>query len=204
MIRATAHHNFARRKGRSSLNPDLMKDFLLETFPNPERKGCPDDKTIEALAEDRLPADHPARLHVGSCSECYAEYRHYRLDWEESKAGADPRLTDASSGAIRMRPPPLSEVKTGGSGVVPLAGGSLIVMCSGGYIAFRHYHSPSVPSLQVASAQPVNATVDLFNSGTLRGADDRARPLCKRCHCQQQSSTSRWSCLVLVKLAVTE
>ena len=41
-----------------------MKDFLLETFPNPERKGCPDDKTIEALAEDRLPTDHPARMSV--------------------------------------------------------------------------------------------------------------------------------------------
>src|ERR1700688_963314 len=93
MIRATAHHNFARRKGRPSLNPDLMKDFLLETFPNPERKGCPDDKTLEALAEDRLPAEHPARLHVGSCSECYAEYRHYRLDWEESKEAEAASVT---------------------------------------------------------------------------------------------------------------
>ena len=175
MIRATAHHNFVRRKGRSSLNPDLMRDFLLKTFPNPERKGCPDDKTLEALAEDRLPADHPVRLHVGSCSECYAEYRHYRLDWEKSNAAATLRNScpgeSAPSISARVRKP--SRVRA-----APLAlAASLIVICSGGYVAFRHYHSAEAPSVQVASAKPVSATVDLFNSGTLRGADDDTTPL---------------------------
>ena len=154
-----------------------MKDFLLETFPNPERKGCPDDKTIEALAEDRLPTDHPARLHVGSCSECYAEYRHYRLDWEESKAAADSRLKDSGSGPIQNGPLTASQV-TKRFRVVPLAwAASLILMCSGGYLAFRHYHSANPPAAQVASSQPVDAKVDLFNSGTLRGADDDTTPL---------------------------
>ena len=103
------------------MNPDLMKDFLLETFPNPERKGCPDDKTIEALAEDRLPAEHPARLHVGSCSECYAEYRHYRLDWEESKAAADPRPNDSGSGPMENRPLTAAQVTKMRFRAVPLA-----------------------------------------------------------------------------------
>jgi hypothetical protein len=53
---------------------DLIKEFLLEAFPNPDRDGCPDEETIMALAADRLPIDHPACLHVGSCSECFAEY----------------------------------------------------------------------------------------------------------------------------------
>jgi len=153
------------------LNQDLMKDFLLETFPNPERKGCPDDKTIQALAEDRLPADDSVRLHVGSCSECYAEYRHYRLDWEELKVGANTR--SSASGPVLVAP---RAKKTWRFGAVPVAA-SLIVMLSGGYIAFRYFHSAGVSSSQVASAQPVNATVDLFNSGTLRGADDEATPL---------------------------
>jgi hypothetical protein len=179
MIRATAHHNFARRKGRPSLNPDLMKDFLLETFPNPERKGCPDDKTLEALAEDRLPAEHPARLHVGSCSECYAEYRHYRLDWEESKATASTRNSDALSGTVEVTPSSSARVpKTSRLRAVPLAlAASLIVMCSGGYLAIKHYHAANAPGTQVASSQPVSAAVDLFNSGTLRGADDDTTPL---------------------------
>ena len=117
-----------------------MKDFLLETFPNPERKGCPDDKTLEALAEDRLPAEHPARLHVGSCSECYAEYRHYRLDWEESKAVASTPNSEAISGPVEVTPSISARVpKTSRLRAVPLAlAASLIVMCSGGYVAFRH------------------------------------------------------------------
>ena len=154
-----------------------MKDFLLETFPNPERKGCPDDKTIEALAEDRLPTEHPARLHVGSCSECYAEYRHYRLDWEESKATADPRLKDSGSGPIQNGPLTAAQ-PTKRFRVVPLAwAASLILMCGAGYLAFRNYHSANAPGAQIASSQPVNAAVDLFNSGTLRGADDDTTPL---------------------------
>jgi hypothetical protein len=50
-------------------------------------------------------------------------------------------------------------------------------MCSGGYLAFKHYHSAEAPGVQVASSRPVNATVDLFNSGTLRGATDDTSPL---------------------------
>ena len=62
--------------------------------------------------------------------------------------------------------------------VVPLAwAASLILMCGGGYLAFRHYHSANAPGTQIASSQPVNAAVDLFNSGTLRGAGDDTTPL---------------------------
>ncbi len=61
---------------------------------------------------------------------------------------------------------------------VPLAlAASLLVMCGGGYVAFRHFQSAAVPSPKVASAKPVSATVDLFNSGTLRGPADETTPL---------------------------
>ena len=60
-----------------------MKDFFLEANPNPERIGCPEERTLRALAEDRLPAAHPARLHLASCSECFAEFRGFRGDWEQ-------------------------------------------------------------------------------------------------------------------------
>ena len=64
---------------------DLMKDFFLEANPNPERIGCPEERILRALAEDRLPASHPARLHLASCSECFAEFRGFRVDWEQSR-----------------------------------------------------------------------------------------------------------------------
>ena len=62
---------------------DLLKEFLLEAFPNPDREGCPDEETLVALAENRLPPAHPARFHLGSCSECYAEYRGYCFEAQE-------------------------------------------------------------------------------------------------------------------------
>ena len=62
-----------------------MKDFLREQFPNPERKGCPDEDVLQALAEDRIAPNDPALLHVGSCSECYTEYLHLQREIEEEK-----------------------------------------------------------------------------------------------------------------------
>ena len=69
------------------MNRELIKDFLRESFPNPERKGCPNEDVLQALAEDRIAPDDPALLHVGSCSECYREYLHLRREIEELRAG---------------------------------------------------------------------------------------------------------------------
>lgn len=60
---------------------DVINNFFLESNPNPDRVGCPDESTIKALAEDRLPVTHPGRLHMARCSECFAEYRGFRLKW---------------------------------------------------------------------------------------------------------------------------
>lgn len=75
------------------MDRELMKDFLRELFPNPERKGCPNEDVLQALAEDRIAPNDPALLHVGSCSECYREYLHLRREIEEF-----PRGEKASNG----------------------------------------------------------------------------------------------------------
>ncbi len=67
------------------MNRELMKDYLLQSFPNPERKGCPDEDVLQALAEDRVASNDAALLHVGSCSECYREYLHLRREIEEAR-----------------------------------------------------------------------------------------------------------------------
>lgn len=66
--------------------PDHIRQFFLEENPNPERVGCPPEKTLQAAAENRLPVNDPARLHLANCSECFAEYRGYRIDWENRQA----------------------------------------------------------------------------------------------------------------------
>ena len=84
------------------MNRELMKDFLQESFPNPERKGCPNEDVLQALAEGHIAPDDPALLHVGSCSECYREYLHLRREVEDSppeeRAGAcDSNSQDGSN-----------------------------------------------------------------------------------------------------------
>ena len=81
------------------MNRELMKDFLRETFPNPERKGCPEEDVLQALAEDRISPNDPALLHVGSCSECYAEYLHLRQDVQEALASTSLGLSSLENGA---------------------------------------------------------------------------------------------------------
>ena len=72
------------------MNRELMKDFLRETFPNPERVGCPEEDVLQALAGDRISPNDPALLHVSSCSECYAEYLNLRQDVQEALASTLP------------------------------------------------------------------------------------------------------------------
>ena len=72
---------------------ELLEDFFLESFPNPDRVGCPDDDTVQGLAENGPIANDPVLSHVSSCSECYREYRHYCRDARERKAGLLPPLS---------------------------------------------------------------------------------------------------------------
>jgi hypothetical protein len=129
-----------------------MKDFFLEANPNPDRIGCPEERTLRALAEDRLPASDPARLHLASCSECFAEFRGFRGDWEQSRK-ARRRVIGWALAA------------------------SLIVASGVGIWEYLHAPSGHVPAVQMASTQPVSANVDLFNAGTMRGEDDDTNSL---------------------------
>jgi hypothetical protein len=129
-----------------------MKDFFLEANPNPERIGCPAEQTLRALAEDRLPVSHPARLHLASCSECFAEFRGFRGDWEQTRRG-------------RRR-------------IIGWAVAASLVLASGiGTWEYQHSRAAQRVGGQLASTKPVSANVDLFNAGTVRGEDDDANAL---------------------------
>jgi hypothetical protein len=131
---------------------DLMKEFFLEANPNPERIGCPEEPTLRALAEDRLPASHPARLHLASCSECFAEFRGFKGDWEQSRK-------------VRRR-------------IVGWAVAATLIVASGlGIWQYQHTRAAQIAAVQMAETKPVTATVDLFNAGTVRGQDDDANAL---------------------------
>ena len=124
---------------------NFIKDFFLEANPNPERVGCPDEPTIKALAEKRLPVTHPGRLHLADCSECFAEYRSFRQQWLDSRKG-------------RRKVPAWA------------IAASLALLAAGlGVWEFEHIHAPKA---EMALSAPVESHVDLFNAGTSRGMAD--------------------------------
>ena len=95
------------------MNRELIKDFLRESFPNPERKGCPNEDVLQALAEDRISPNDPALLHVGSCSECYREYLHLRRELEDARSGdqAADQAPESQAGSKILPFPGRSESK---------------------------------------------------------------------------------------------
>jgi hypothetical protein len=127
---------------------DLIKDYFLEANPNPAREGCPDEKTLQGLAEDKLPPSHPARLHLASCSECFAEYRGYRLAWKEASKKRRLNIARWSIAA------------------------GLLVAFGGSFWGFNYHRSHQGTLVQMASSQPVHADVNLLDAGTSRGLDD--------------------------------
>ena len=164
------------------MNDELLNDFLLEAFPNPERKGCPDEQTLRAFAEDRLPPGDPILRHISSCSECYAEYRHYRQDWKEASRtagyGTEPAQSSELNPFIGAKRPTAS-VPAKRSKVLPWAiAAGLLAVIGGGLFAKEHRPAAPAGSYVASNAGPVNASVDLFNAITVRGSGgDEATPL---------------------------
>jgi len=154
-----------------------MKDYLLKAFPNPERRGCPDEQTIKALAERRLSLNDPAMLHIASCSECYAEYRNYRLDKEErgelNVSSAPVLVTTETPIFVPQRSIPLKWA-------APLAIAAALVCGVVGFGIYRNLElskAKITETAQLAYSNPVAVHVDLFNAITLRGGSDDPNPL---------------------------
>ena len=55
--------------------PDPIEELLLTAYPNPERVGCPDRKTLEALGNLARDESDPAWNHIWHCSPCFAEFK---------------------------------------------------------------------------------------------------------------------------------
>jgi hypothetical protein len=81
-----------KRSKQDSLSPkeeremrEMLRDILATDFPNPERRGCPEnvEAKLKALAwRRRFPEAQQIISHLGSCSPCYQEHadfvRQYR------------------------------------------------------------------------------------------------------------------------------
>jgi hypothetical protein len=128
------------------------RQFFLEANPNPERQGCPDEKTLKDIAENRLPADHPARLHLASCSPCFAEFRSFKGQFDAKRASRRRILAWGIAACLLM--------------AVGLFGVRAVVKKPDGNAVTNQTQKQTV---QVAAADRI---IDLFNYGTVRGGAD--------------------------------
>lgn len=127
---------------------NFIKDYFLEENPNPERKGCPDEETLKALANGRLALQHPARLHLAACSECFAEFRSYEVERELAKHSRSRRIRLAIAASLAV------------------ALGSCAI-----WDVEQHRSNGNIP---VASVHPLKVNLNLFEDGTMRGEDNAA------------------------------
>ncbi len=96
---------------------NLIDEFFLEANPNPERVGCPPEDIMKLIAEGKLRADHPARAHLATCSECFAEFQSFRLEasdaitksglqWSGSDFGSAESQESSRLRSAAVGPPP--------------------------------------------------------------------------------------------------
>jgi len=141
----------ARHSTRPRFEPrnetDLLraaKKALPEEFSNPERLGCPEASTLEAIAERHLSVPDIDDLvdHIATCSQCFAAYSAYRNAY--------------CSRRNRRRVGALMAV--------------LAVMLTGWYLGRRALsplrHNPE----QIAEVAPLTAVLDFHNRTSERSA----------------------------------
>ena len=133
-----------------------IRQFFLEANANPERQGCPDERTLKDIAENKLPLRHPARLHLASCSPCFAEFRSFKEQYDAARS-------------LKRR-------------VLAWAIAACLVVAAGVY-GSRFLFERKTPNAIGNRAQTGNAqaiandmTIDLFDHGTVRGGSE-ASPL---------------------------
>jgi len=66
---------------------DFARTYLSESFPNPERQGCPPDGALRSLVVNPNLTETLVTEHLASCSPCFARY---------SELLADLRLQEAA------------------------------------------------------------------------------------------------------------
>jgi hypothetical protein len=140
------------RFGNPEFKVKPIRQFFLEANPNPERQGCPDEKTLRDIAENRLPADHPARLHLASCSPCFVEFRSFKVQFENARSSRRRNLVWAIAASLLL--------------AIGIYGSSLL---------FKKSEPNAVKGVTPKPAgelAAVDRTIDLFNHGTLRGGSE--------------------------------
>ena len=75
----------------------VFQEAALNDFPNPDRVGCPPDKTVlKALAANTLPLSDPAWRHTARCSPCFREVKAFEASAKTASLSRKAALATAA------------------------------------------------------------------------------------------------------------
>jgi hypothetical protein len=91
----SAEHKFNRLRGQ-------IQNLVLESYPNPERKGCPGAAAVrdyaERVANWESVEEEVAYRHITHCSPCYREFLNVG---EEVRASLEQKPAKRVPGGVR-------------------------------------------------------------------------------------------------------
>jgi hypothetical protein len=152
--------SFQQDDDDDSLLFEKLQEHVLERYPNPERKGCIDDSTLETwvYSPQKLDLSDPKYLHVLKCAECTRELIELR-----KRRDAEKKVPIANE-AARPR-------TWGRAGIAAVLAACIAI----GGVAYWRAHSPT-SSVGTIPATPVALTIDLSKAGTTRGGETSTVP----------------------------
>src|ERR1017187_5323966 len=127
---------------------DFARTYLSESFPNPERQGCPPDGALRSLALNPNLSEPPVTEHLASCSPCFVRYSELLAELKSQDAPRENSSWQRLSAWPKTHP-----VLTGAL----LACAAIIAIVAG--ILFNRVHQPNSPPVEVHNAPGHEPTV---------------------------------------------
>src|SRR5713226_10414060 len=153
---------------------DFARSYLSESFPNPDRQGCPPDAALQCLAVSPIESKPAVTEHLANCSPCFRRFTELLAQLKSQRAVEERLSWKRISAWFRAN---------------PLLGGAAL-MCAlflaiGAGLLWNRIRQPNPPPLDTHRApspvQPVNPAVaylpfslDLSTLSPVRGSEPTA------------------------------
>lgn len=128
---------------------DFARTYLSESFPNPERQGCPPDGALRSLALNPNLSETSVTEHLASCSPCFARYSELLVELKLQKAAEEKSIWKRLSAWPKTHP-----VLTG----TLVACAAIIAIVAG--ILFSRVRQPNSPPNEVHNTPGRNPAVE--------------------------------------------
>ena len=120
---------------------DFARTYLSESFPNPERQGCPSDGALRSLALNPSLSETSVTEHLASCSPCFARYSELLAELKLRKT-AEEKSSWKRLSAWRKTHPVLAGTLVACAAIIAIVAG----------ILFTRVRQPNSPPNEVHNA----------------------------------------------------